>query len=137
VDCILLGGLRAHTNKDPVPKRAIAKYKRVIDWADGAADQWDGKGEWAAFPESTPFVQFVLGEMRNTYVPFVMGNAAALNAKAKAFHAEIYAEDVSYLCRAYPETSRQMICDRIDNQTGERDLITGWLKEQNLDVCFA
>jgi len=137
VDCILLGGLRAHTNKDPVPKRAIARYERVVEWAEHTADQWDGQGEWAAFPESTPFVQFVLGEMRNTYVPFVMGNAAALNAKAKAFHAEIYAEDVSYLCRAYPETSRQMIRDRITNDSVKQDLVSAWLKEQMLDVCFA
>ena len=75
--------------------------------------------------------------MRNTYVPFVMGNAAALDAKAKAFHTEIYAEDVSYLCRAYPETSRQMIRDRIASQSDQRELITAWLKEQKLDICFA
>ncbi len=137
VDCIVLGGLRAHTNMDPDPKRAIAQYDSVIQWAEKTADQWDGQGEWAAFPESTPFVNFVLGEMCNTYAPFVLGNADALNAKAKAFHTEIYAEDVSYLSRAYPETARQMIRDRINGESEQQDVINSWLRAQNLDVCFA
>ena len=136
VDCIVLGGLRAHTNKDPDPKRAIAKYEAVIQWSEKTADQWDGQGEWTAFPESTPFVNFVLGEMRNTYAPFILGNAAAYDAKAKAFHTEIYGEDVSYLCRAYPETSRRMIRDKIDNESDEKGQIRAWLREQELDACF-
>lgn len=138
VDCILLGGLRAHTNMDPTPRRAIAKYERVVKWAQETADQWDGNGELASFPQSTPFVQFILDEMRNTYVPYVIENASAIAAGAKAFHVEIYGQDVSYLCRPYPEKSRQMINDRISGQleTNEVKLVSNWLREIQLDDCF-
>jgi glutathione S-transferase len=138
VDCILLGGLRAHTNMDPTPRRAIAKYERVVRWAEETADQWDGSGELAAFPQSTPFVQFVLGEMRETYVPYVMENANSIAAGAKAFHVEIYGEDVSYLSRPYPEKSRQMINDKISGQLERNEVksVSNWLREIQLDVCF-
>lgn len=138
VDCVLLGGLRAHTNMDPTPKRAIAKYERVVRWTEGTADQWDGKGELPAFPQSTPFIQFVLDEMRTTYVPYVLENANAIAAGAKAFHVNIYGEDVSYLCRPYPEKSRQMINDKILNQlvTNDRGSVSSWLNDIQLDKCF-
>ncbi|MGI9232772.1 MAG: glutathione binding-like protein, partial [Woeseiaceae bacterium] len=32
VDCVVLGGLRAHTNMDPVPKRVVAKHPTVVEW---------------------------------------------------------------------------------------------------------
>ena len=138
VDCILLGGLRAHTNMDPTPKRVVAKYPRLVDWAERGADQWDGSGELAPFPGSTPFAQFVLDEMRGTYVPFVLGNAEALAAGAKAFHREIYGEDVSYLTRPYPEQSRQMIRDKIADQLSDtdREAVNAWLGEVGLTACF-
>ena len=138
VDCILLGGLRAHTNMDPVPKRLVAKYPRIVEWAESGADQWDGVGELAAFPGSTPFAQFVLGEMVQTYKPFVLGNAEALAAGAKAFHVETYGEDVSYLTRPYPEQSRQMIRDKIANQLdkGEQQAVGTWLGDVGLPDCF-
>ena len=138
VDCILLGGLRAHTYMDPTPRRAIAKYERVIKWAEESADQWDGKGELADFPHSTPFVEFVLSEMKETYVPYVMENANAIAAGAKAFHVEVYGEDVSYLSRPYPEKSRQMINARISSQlaTNDRESVSNWLREIQLDKCF-
>jgi glutathione S-transferase len=138
VDCVLLGGLRAHTNMDPTPRRAIAKYERVVKWAEETADQWDGKGELAAFPSSTPFVQFVLNEMRETYVPYVIENARAIAASAKAFHVAVYGEDVSYLSRPYPEKSRQMINARISSQlaTNDHESVSDWLRENQLDECF-
>jgi len=135
VDCILLGGLRAHTNMDPTPKKAIQKYNRVIRWAEESADQWDGKGELAPFPESTPFARFVLAEMGSTYAPFVLANADALKAGAKAFHASIYGEDVSYLSRPYPERSRQMIRERV-TETIQGDSVSNWLRTVKLDTCF-
>ncbi len=138
VDCVVLGGLRAHTNMDPTPKRAIAGYQRVLAWAEQTADQWDGEGELAPFPESTPFARFVLGEMQLTYVPYVMANGQALAAGAKAFHADIYGEEVSYLCRPYPERSRQMLRQKILTlaETNDSDLVSNWLKATSLN-CFA
>ena len=37
VDCVVLGGLRAHTNMDPDPKRTVAEYPRVLAWAEEGA----------------------------------------------------------------------------------------------------
>lgn len=138
VDCILLGGLRAHTNMDPTPKRLVANYPRIIEWAERTADEWDGTGDLASFPSSTSFARFVLDEMRLTYVPFVLANAAAVGAGAKAFHANIYEEDMSYLTRPYPERSRQMILDRIDHQldADEREQVRTWLQSVGLIDCF-
>ncbi len=139
VDCIVLGGLRAHTNMDPDPKKVTAAYPRVVAWAEGGADNWDGSGKLASFPASTPFAQFVLKEMVTTYKPYVLGNREVQEAGAKAFHAEIYGEDVSYLSRPYPEQSRRMIVDRIQNQisAAQQNEVTGWLKSVGLDTCFA
>jgi len=138
VDCILLGGLRAHTNMDPTPKRLVAKYPRIVAWAETEANEWSGGGELSPFPGSTPFAQFVLNEMRSTYVPYVLGCADALAAGAKAFHVETYGEDVSYLTRPYPEQSRQMIRDKIARQLtdAERTEVTGWLQKAGLAGCF-
>lgn len=139
VDCVLLGGLRAHTNMDPTPKAMLAAaYPRVVAWAETGADQWGGGGELAPFPESTDFVNFVIDEMVQTYVPYVLANASALAAGAKAFHALIYGEQVSYLCRPNPEASRQMIRDVIADQLTEDEQleVRGWLRTSGLDECF-
>lgn len=138
VDCVVLGGLRAHTNMDPDPKKVTANYPRVVAWSEEAADDWDGTGELAAFPESTPFARFVLGEMVHTYRPYVLANREAQAAGAKAFNARIYDEKVSYLCRPYPEQSRQMIAKRITHQLNEREreLTLGWLSNTGLEICF-
>ncbi|MFT7246087.1 MAG: glutathione S-transferase, partial [Candidatus Azotimanducaceae bacterium] len=77
VDCIVLGGIRAHTNMDPDPKQQIQRYKRVLQWATSSADQWDGSGDLAAFPDSTPFAQMVLDELAATYQPYMLGHQAA------------------------------------------------------------
>ena len=137
VDCILLGGLLAHTYNDPDPKRVTANYPRVVDWCESAFD-WDGSGELAPFPELTPFASFVLEEMRGTYQPYVLGNRAAQAAGAKAFHAPIYGEDVSYLSRPYPEQSRRMITHRIQHGLAlpEREVVQTWLGAAALD-CFS
>lgn len=138
VDCILLGGLRAHTNMDPTPRRLVAKYPRVVAWTETEADKWDGGGELAPFPDSTPFARFVLDEMRSTYKPFALGNADAMGAGAKAFHVNTYGEDVSYLTRPYPEQSRQMIREKIAHQlsASERAQVESWLDRVGLADCF-
>ena len=138
VDCILLGGLRAHTNMDPDPKETTARYPKVVAWCEGLSDEWDGEGELESFPLSTPFARFVLEEMATTYQPYALANRDAQAAGAKAFHAEIYGEDVSYLSRPYPEQSRRMILQKIDHQLTpeERGDVCEWIRSVDLDACF-
>lgn len=138
VDCILLGGLRAHTNMDPTPKKLVQKYPDVVAWAETEADKWNGSGGLADFPASTPFANLILDEMRTTYRPFVLGNADAVSAGARAFHVQTYGEDVSYLARPYPETSRQMIRDRISTHLDaeERQAVVKLLTDAGLADVF-
>ena len=137
VDAVVLGSLRAHTNMDPVPKRVVARYPQVVEWAEGGADQWDGGGELAGFPDSTPFARMILSEMVSTYQPYALGNRDAQAAGAKAFHADIYGEEVSYLSRPYPERSRRMILARIGNlPPAERSAVDAWLQSTGLDRSF-
>jgi glutathione S-transferase len=139
VDCVLLGGLRAHTNMDPDPKEVTSAFPRVVAWSDGAADGWAGTGELAAFPTSTSFARFVLGEMISTYQPYVLGNRDAQRAGAKAFHVATYGEDVSYLSRPYPEQSRRMLSERIETQLNpvEQKQVQAWLVDVGLSECFS
>ena len=138
VDCVLLGGLRAHTNMDPDPKAVTAGYPKVVAWSEGGADAWDGSGELTPFPTSTPFARFVLDEMVTSYVPFITANRAAQAAGAKACQAEVYGESVSYLSRPYPERSRQMISARVRDQLSPEDRTTtaDWLHSVGLAGCF-
>ncbi len=138
VDCIVLGGLRAHTNHDPDPKKLMVNYPKTVAWCESEADRWDGKGELAPFPAATGFACFVLRESSLTYKPYVLANADALADRAKAFIAEIYDEEVSYLTRPYPERSRRMVMDRIRHQIEPADAakVADWLGEMGLSECF-
>jgi len=133
-DTILLGGLRAHTNADPHPD--LSGYPRVLAWDREDADSWDGSGELAAFPDSTPFTDHALAVARDLYVPFVLGNAAALEAGQKAFEIDTYGETTSYLARPYPEQSRRMVQDRIQHRLDgdERRAVRAWLGDRGLDA---
>ena len=113
LDCIVLGGLRAHTNMDPDPRKVVAQFPTVVDWAERRADKWDGTGGLAPFDAPTGFALHVLGEMASTYSPYILANRDAQRVGAKAFHVEIYGEDVSYLSRPYPEAARNMVVERI------------------------
>ncbi|MEM7219013.1 MAG: glutathione S-transferase family protein [Pseudomonadota bacterium] len=135
VDCIVLGGLRAHTYTDPVPKRVVANYPAVVAWAERGANDWDGSGELAPFPASTPFARFALAELPLGYAPFVLANAAALAAGSKTCRAEVFGEEVSFLTRPYPERSRQMIRDRIA-RVGPSPAIATWLDDIGLTEVF-
>ncbi len=136
VDAILLGGLRAHTNADPLPD--LSAYPRCIAWDEGAADLWKGDGELAPFPESTPFASHVLKLARNQYAPFLLGNAKALAASQKAFSVETHGQSASYLARVYPERSRQMLKDRIRLRLDaeERSQVEHWLEAAGLSAAF-
>jgi len=119
VDAVILGGLRAHTMVDPVPRKLVDKYPRVRDWAlmdnpDGA-DAWDGSGS----VYSTEFAQDMLIEIRVGFEAFALGNKAALEAGEKLFTANVYDEDVTYLARPYPEKARQMVTEHILREGSE------------------
>ncbi len=44
VDAVVLGGLRAHTNMDPEPKKMMVDYPRVVEWAEqNAVKTWLGR----------------------------------------------------------------------------------------------
>jgi glutathione S-transferase len=137
VDTILLGGLRAHTNADPVPD--LSAFPGVTEWDEKKADGWQGGGALPVFPDTTDFGRDVLTLGRDCYVPFVLGNARALEAGEKAFTIETYGEPVSYLARPYPERSRRMIQARIADRLSdeERSAVLAWLEENGLADCFA
>ena len=137
LDCIVLGGLRAHTNMDPDPKAVVADFPTVVDWAERRADTWDGGGALAPLERPTSFATHVLSEMADTYVPYVLGNRDAQAAGAKAFHVSSYGEDVSYLSRPYPEASRQMLIARMEALGGdERASVDDMLKTHRLNAAF-
>ena len=137
VDAIVLGGLRAHVNADPVPD--LSEYPRCTSWDETGADPWKGDGALAPFPESTPFAAHVLALARDVYAPFVLGNAEALADSRKAFTIETYGEAVSYLARPYPERSRHMVQDRIAHRLAprERAVVLEWLDALGLREVFA
>ena len=137
VDAVLLGGLWAHFDADPVPRRLVRKFERVTRWC-AEAKSWDGDGKLAPFPSSTPFARFVLEEARGPYRSFIVGNAAALREKQKAFVVRVYDEDVSYLARLYPERSRRMIEHRIARRldADEQRAVGDWLRGVGLHDVF-
>jgi glutathione S-transferase len=136
VDAILLGGLRAHTNADPIPD--LTEFTRIQSWDNGEADSWDGDGDMIQFSPVTPFADHVLALARDGYAPFALGNARAVATGQKAFEIETYGESVSYLTRRYPEQSRMMVQRRVRDllSDDERELVGKWLEELGLAECF-
>ncbi|XOV83009.1 MAG: glutathione S-transferase N-terminal domain-containing protein [bacterium] len=137
LDCIVLGGLRAHTNMDPDPKKVMAQFPTVVDWAENRAAQWDGTGDLAPFDKPTDFAKHVLAEMASTYAPYILANRDAQRVGAKAFHVDIYDEDVSYLSRPYPEAARNMVVERISRlDTPEQSRVQTLLRNTGLANVF-
>lgn len=134
VDCAALGGLRAHTWHDPVPRRVVAGYPRIVNWVESAR-QWDGEGALAPFPDSTDFARHVLGEMPAAWGRFAQGNRDALERGEKAFRIEAYGHEVSFLTRPYPERARQMVAERIARRltATDRDAVWSWLRRVGLE----
>ncbi len=138
VDTILLGGLHAHTNADPIPD--LRAYPKVLAWAEGGAQtaaRSEGSGGLAAFPTSTPFAQHVLAIGRAEYAPFVEANARTIAEGAKTFEIDTYGEATTYLARPYPEQSRRLLQARVRDQLSkaERQSVGAWLAEAGL-ACF-
>ena len=138
VDCMMLGGFRAHTLHDPDPRKVVERYPRLVAWATAGADAWDGAGDWAAFPQSTPFARHVLDEMPHSYLPVLAANAQAVAGGAKAFTVDTYGQPASYLARPYPEQSREMIRDRIAHRLSQdAAAVAAWLAPTGLAEAFA
>ena len=131
-DTIILGGLRAHTNADPIPD--LSGYTRVLEWEAQCENGWDGKGELASFPKSTSFAQHMLELTRDQYTKFVSANGKALAAGDKVFQIETYGEETTYLAREYPDRSRRILqanaYDPLTNQ--ERKQVQAWLETERL-----
>ncbi|MEM7017007.1 MAG: glutathione S-transferase family protein [Pseudomonadota bacterium] len=132
VDTMILGGLRAHTNADPIPD--LSGYTRVLEWEAACENGWDGQGELAPFPESTPFAQRMIALARNEYTRFVSANGQAREAGRKVFDIETYGEMTTYLAREYPERSRRLLkahaFDTLSEQ--EHNQATEWLNAEGL-----
>ena len=135
VDTILIGGLRGHTNRDPIPD--LSEFKTILKWEERASHYDGAAGDWAAFPDSTPFAQHILKLAGSEYITFALGNREAITRGDKVFTITTYGEKVSYLSRPYPERSRQMIVDRIGQlDRDDRAKVTEWLDEFGLGECF-
>ena len=133
---MLLGGLRAHTNRDPIPD--LSGYTRVLEWNAQAGSAWGGDGKLPEFPTSTPLANHILEIGRVHYAPFLLGNARALAEGQKSFVVDTYGTPCSYLTRPYPEQSRQMVFARIRHQLddNERAAANTWLEDIGLAECF-
>lgn len=131
-DCMMLGGLWAHTLHDPDPRKVVEGFPRVVAWSATAAD-WDGRGDWAAFPQSTAFARHVLRDLAEHYAPVRQGHADALAAGLKAFTVDTYGQPASYLARDYPVRSWAMIRERLGRiEPAEREVVAAWLGETGL-----
>jgi len=133
VDAALLGGLRAHTHHDPYPDLSI--FPNVVAYAEGARDDWDGGGTLEPFPVNEPFADHLVRLAREYCVPFADSNRTARLEGRKAFELMVYGEPVSFLARAYPEASRQMIAARYRDQlsAAEQQQVCDWLVRENLE----
>ncbi|MFT4582097.1 MAG: glutathione S-transferase [Gammaproteobacteria bacterium] len=69
VDAAVLGGLRAHIHHDPIPD--LSAFPEVVGYLAGRRDAWNGTGELAPFPESTPFARHLQLLATGYYAPFV------------------------------------------------------------------
>lgn len=140
VDTILMGSLRGHTDFDPIPD--MSAYPNVHAWNQTNKNKFDKTHQGLdirAFEQPNPFVKYLLAIAREQYAPFILGNREARITGQKAFSVDTYGEQVSYLARAYPEHSRQLVVQRIGQQLdeNERHQILAWLDEHGLYECFA
>lgn len=124
VDAALLGGLRAHTHHDPLPD--LGEFPAVVAYAQGSRDVWDGSGALAPFPESTAFARHLLRLAQDCYAPFIAANRCARAAGDKAFEITVYGEAVSFMARAYPELSREMLARHYHDQLTGADQARVW-----------
>jgi glutathione S-transferase len=136
VDATLLGGLRAHFLTDPVPRRLLESFPRVVAWATDTP-RATPEGDLPTFPETTAFGRFVLAEFAGPYRRVVLANAHALTSGDKSFTTEVYGQAQSYLTRPYPERSRQMVIEVIAGLDAQRQAdVLSWLDTHGLQEVF-
>jgi glutathione S-transferase len=137
VDAVLLGALRGHYLQDPIPRRIMDRFTRVLEWEPGA-DTWDGSGEIAPFPEGTDFARMILGEMSGAYRAFILANARALERGERNFEVRLHGEELSLRSRKYSEKSRRMLRSQLEQglKSSDRTLVADWLAENSLDDVF-
>lgn len=135
VDCALIGGLRGHTLRDPLPD--LDAYPRVRAYALDTP-RWDGAGAAPDFPPDNAFAHHMLALARAPYKAFMQHNRAAQRGGQKAFVLETYGEEVSYLARTYPVTALELIAERINHMVPPQAQATlaAWLAENDLDGCW-
>ncbi len=135
VDAALIGGLRGHTLHDPIPD--LNAFPRVCQWAL-QSEPWDGHGELVPLPDSTPFAAHMLELATTRYRPFALANRAAREAGKKTFSCQCYGQEVSFLARAYPETSRRLLAQRVHHgvSAAARAATHDWLAARGLADCF-
>ena len=118
VDCVMMGGLRAHFLYDIYPKGLLAEFALVQEWHDAFGipipDHVKIKRDQdLSLKTLPPFVRLILSEMSKGFKNFILGNRDAYENSLKAFVANVYGENVSYLYRPYPEMSRQMLIAKL------------------------
>lgn len=135
VDAVILGGLDAHFAVDRLCSEMLEAFPRIKQWQRHAW-QWDGEGALPDFPETTPFGEFILNEMRGNYQTFIEANQYALANQEKAFKVEIGGSEVSYLARRYPEASRLMIKEFVDRNlsTDDTGVVEAWMAQRGLTL---
>jgi glutathione S-transferase len=136
VDATLLGGLRAHFLNDPAPRRLLSTYPRILTWAKRATAE-PQEGALPCFPQTTGFGRFILQEFGGAYTTMLLSNASALATSHRSFTADIYGAPQSYLARAYPERSRQLLNEAIAALPSvEQGPLEAWLSRHGLAEVF-
>ena len=137
VDATLLGALRAHFLADPVPRRALRAYPRLVAWAE-ATSHVPVEAPLPSLSETTDFGEHVLKLLVGPYHDYLLANAHALEAREKSFVIDTYGSAQSYLARVYPETSRRLLQGVISAlEPEERDLAEHWLARRGLKALFS
>jgi glutathione S-transferase len=118
VDCVVMGGLRAHFLYDIYPKTLLQDLPEVHKWHDefGTPIPNDVKiqrDQNINLRTLSPFVRLILSEMSKGFKTFIIGNRDAHENSRKSFVTNVYGEDVSYLYRPYPERSRHMLIHKL------------------------
>lgn len=143
IDAVLMGGLRAHFLIDPWPRRFLAGLEHLRRWASDAEWPRPVSARARATPVDpahlSPLLDFVFREMGGGFRAFVLGNARGLATGSKAFVAEVYGEEVSYLVRPYVEKSRRMLRRYTDRilEGDDRKRYTQLLHRYNLYELYS
>ena len=126
VDCVMMGGLRAHFLHDLYPKTLFTDFHLVQKWHDEFGNAIGSNikinkrsSDQITLANLSPYVRAILSEMSKGFKNFVLGSRTAHEAGSKAFIANVYGEDVSYLYRPYTEKSRRMLLQKLSSHLAQ------------------